>query len=218
MFCSFFLAILVLIEFLTSLLFLKHRIPSIYLFNFKHSEIPSNNNSTLLSNIHDNLTSRSNDFDSVLFIEMISSINHRLHYSTCESANFYQTVMTPRGDQAKYANERNTVRLEAEKLFVYLNRTLGKIPEVITKNITIVDAHDEPVASTQRAHSTSFPSLLDFWKFMFKIFLLTIIIIILTYLIIRALLWLIEYAFKPNGDNSRGTPIYLVTKIHETFR
>lgn len=68
-------------------------------------------------------------------------------------------------------------------------------------------SHEKLVETTtleQVVHSASFPNLLDFWKFLLKIFLLTIILLIGTYLIIRTLLWVIETILRPNGNNPGG--------------
>lgn len=59
--------------------------------------------------------------------------------------------------------------------------------------------------ATVQHSTTSFPSLIEFWKFLLKIFLLTIILLISAYLIIRTLLWLIESTLRPGGASPPGS-------------
>lgn len=149
---------------------------------------------------------------------MISSLNHRLHHSACKSPDFFDAILG-----VKKEEDVNTVRDQAQILFAYLNRTLYNVE----KKTPSSEPPTTPLIKTPKpvhidhitTQSTSFPKLLDFWKFMIKIFLSTIILLILTYLIIRTLLWVIETTFKSNGDSSRGISggLFLVGLSNDQF-
>jgi hypothetical protein len=162
-------------------------------------------------------------------MSMISAIYHRLQkQSSCKPVEFLDIV-------SNYARCKNddqdlsiTSRIEAEKLFGYLSSfrsTIDEEKKLVVKNdssesilsnlLNNLSKSSEWAQEQQReklnqlnSHPTasiSFPNLLDFWKFMIKIFLTTVILLIVTYLIIRVLLWLIENVLRPNGNGEKGS-------------
>lgn len=94
-------------------------------------------------------------------------------------------------------NENQSVLIEEEKLS-YSEQVSSEQP------VVIIPTTSDSTNQHQSQNSIRFPSLIEFWKFLLKIFLLTIILLISAYLIIRTLLWLIENMLRPGGASPPG--------------